>query len=70
MVEFAIVLPVLLLLVFGIIQFGILFNHYLTLPTRYGPARRQGSRQPDTSGDPAARRQRRRRRALCMLPAR
>jgi Flp pilus assembly protein TadG len=31
MVEFAIVLPVLLLLVTGIIQFGLLFNRYLTL---------------------------------------
>ncbi len=31
MVEFALVLPVLMLLVLGIIQFGITFNHYLTL---------------------------------------
>jgi Flp pilus assembly protein TadG len=31
MVEFAIVLPLLLLLVTGIIQFGLLFNRYLTL---------------------------------------
>lgn len=31
MVEFALVLPILLLLVMGIIQFGILFNHYVTL---------------------------------------
>jgi Flp pilus assembly protein TadG len=31
LVEFAIVLPVLLMLVTGIIQFGLLFNKYLTL---------------------------------------
>lgn len=31
MVEFAIILPVLLILVTGIIQFGLLFNKYITL---------------------------------------
>ncbi len=31
MVEFALVLPILLLLVMGIIQFGVLFNNYVTL---------------------------------------
>ena len=31
MVEFALVLPILCLIVFGIIQFGIAFNNYLTL---------------------------------------
>ena len=31
MTEFAMVLPVLALLVFGIIQFGILFNNYITV---------------------------------------
>lgn len=31
MTEFAIVLPVLVLLLFAVIQFGILFNHYVTL---------------------------------------
>ena len=31
MAEFAIVLPVLVVLLFGIVQFGILFNNYVTL---------------------------------------
>lgn len=31
MVEFSIVLPVLVILLFGIMQFGITFHHYLTL---------------------------------------
>jgi Flp pilus assembly protein TadG len=31
MVEFAVVLPVLALLLFGVIQFGIAFNNYITL---------------------------------------
>jgi Flp pilus assembly protein TadG len=44
-VEFAIVLPILLLLVFGIIQFGILFNNYLTLTD----AVRAGARQAAVS---------------------
>lgn len=45
MVEFAIVLPVLLLVVLGIIQFGILFNHYMTLTD----AVRAGARQAAVS---------------------
>ena len=31
MTEFALILPILVLLLFGIIQFGIAFNHYLTV---------------------------------------
>src|SRR5688572_27644025 len=31
MVEFVIVVPVLLMLLFGVIQFGIVYNHYLTI---------------------------------------
>src|SRR6266516_952313 len=31
MVEFAMVLPILCVLLFGVIQFGILFNNYITL---------------------------------------
>lgn len=38
MVEFALVVPILLVVVFSIIQFGILYNHYITLTdaTRVG----------------------------------
>ena len=45
MVEFVLVAPILLLLVFGIIQFGILFNNYLTLTD----AVRAGARQAAVS---------------------
>jgi Flp pilus assembly protein TadG len=45
MVEFAMIVPLLLILVFGIIQFGILFNHYLTLTD----AVRAGARQAAVS---------------------
>jgi Flp pilus assembly protein TadG len=45
MVEFALVIPLLLLLIFGIIQFGILFNNYLTLTD----AVRVGARQAAVS---------------------
>jgi Flp pilus assembly protein TadG len=45
MVEFALVAPILLLLVFGIVQFGILFNNYLTLTD----AVRAGARQAAVS---------------------
>jgi Flp pilus assembly protein TadG len=31
MVEFAVILPIFVVLVFGIIQFGIVFNNYVTL---------------------------------------
>jgi Flp pilus assembly protein TadG len=44
-VEFILVAPILLLLVFGIIQFGILFNNYLTLTD----AVRAGARQAAVS---------------------
>ncbi len=45
LVELALVLPLLLLLVLGIIQFGILFNNYLTLTD----AVRAGARQAAVS---------------------
>lgn len=46
MVEFALVLPLLLLVLFGIIQFGIAFNHSLTLTdaTRVGARKAAVSR--------------------------
>ena len=50
--EFAIVLPIIALLLFGVIQFGILFNNYVTLTdgVRAGARKAAVSRQ---SGDPA-----------------
>jgi Flp pilus assembly protein TadG len=52
MTEFAIVLPVLCLLLFGVIQFGILWNNYVTLTD----AVRAGARKAAVSRhtDPAA----------------
>ena len=50
MVEFAIVVPVLLMVVLGIIQFGILFNHSLTLTDAVRAGARQGSGQPNAPG--------------------
>jgi Flp pilus assembly protein TadG len=45
LVEFALVLPILCLLLFGIIQFGIAFNNYLTLTD----AVRAGARKASVS---------------------
>ncbi len=52
MTEFAIVLPILCLLLFGVIQFGILFNNYVTLTdaVRAGARKAAVSRQ---ASDPA-----------------
>jgi Flp pilus assembly protein TadG len=51
MVEFALVLPILAVLLFGVIQFGIVFNNYLTLTdaVRAGARKAAVSRQ---SADP------------------
>jgi Flp pilus assembly protein TadG len=49
MTEFAIVLPVLVLLVFAVIQFGILFNNYVTLTD----AARAGARKAAVSRNDA-----------------
>ena len=51
MVEFVIVLPILCVLLFGIVQFGITFNHSLTLTdsVRAGARRAAVSRE---AGDP------------------
>jgi Flp pilus assembly protein TadG len=54
MTEFALVLPVLALLLFGVIQFGILFNNYVTLTdgVRAGARKAAVSRQAaDPRGD-------------------
>ena len=45
MVEFVLVAPILLLLVFGLVQFGILFNNYVALTD----AVRSGARQAAVS---------------------
>ena len=56
MVEFALVMPVLFLVLFGIIQFGALYNDYITLTdaARIGARKAAVSRQtgnPGRSGD-------------------
>jgi Flp pilus assembly protein TadG len=43
MTEFAFVLPFLLVLLFGIIQFGIIFNNYVTLTDAARAASRKGA---------------------------
>ena len=43
MTEFALVLPLLVLLLFGIIQFGITFNNYITLTDAVRAGARQGA---------------------------
>jgi Flp pilus assembly protein TadG len=53
MTEFALVLPILALLLFGVIQFGIVFNNYITLTD----ATRAGARKATVSrrdADPRA----------------
>ena len=50
MVEFALVLPLLLMIVFAIFQFGVLYNNYVTLTdaTRVGARKAAVSRHSDT----------------------
>jgi Flp pilus assembly protein TadG len=43
MTEFAIVLPVLVVLLFGIVQFGIIFNNYVTLTDAVRAGARAGA---------------------------
>jgi Flp pilus assembly protein TadG len=43
MTEFALVLPLLVMLLFGIIQFGVAFNNYITLTDAVRAGARQGS---------------------------
>jgi Flp pilus assembly protein TadG len=42
MTEFALVLPLLAILLFGVMQFGILFNHYITLTEAVRAGARKG----------------------------
>lgn len=53
MTEFALVLPILALLLFGVIQFGIVFNNYITLTdaTRAGARKAAVSRR---AADPSS----------------
>lgn len=53
LVEFAIVAPVLCMVLFGIIQFGILYNNYLTLTDAARVGARKGA-VSRTAVDPAA----------------
>jgi Flp pilus assembly protein TadG len=55
MAEFAIVLPILVVLLFAIVQFGILFNNYVTLTdaTRAGARAAAVARQSDNPVDAA-----------------
>jgi Flp pilus assembly protein TadG len=59
MVEFAIVLPVLVLLLFGVVQFGIVFNNYITLTdgVRAGARKAAVSRMLGASAAEAAAKQ-------------
>jgi Flp pilus assembly protein TadG len=43
MTEFAFVLPILLVVLFGIVQFGIIYNNYVTLTDAARAASRQGA---------------------------
>jgi Flp pilus assembly protein TadG len=43
MTEFALVMPILLVLLFGIVQFGIIFNNYVTLTDAARTASRKGA---------------------------
>lgn len=49
MVEFAIVLPILAVLLFGILQFGILFNNYVTLTDAVRAGAREASVARETA---------------------
>jgi Flp pilus assembly protein TadG len=43
MTEFALVLPILAILLFGVIQFGIVFNHYIMLTDAVRAGARKGA---------------------------
>ena len=43
MTEFALILPILLVLLFGVIQFGVIFNNYVALTDAARAASRKGA---------------------------
>ena len=49
MAEFAVVLPVLMILLLGVIQFGIVFNNYIALTDAARAAARKGAVSRETS---------------------
>ena len=51
MTEFALVLPILALLLFGVIQFGIAFNNYLTLTDAVRAGARKGAVSRNVTGN-------------------
>ena len=52
MTEFALVMPILLFLLLGIIQFGIVFNNYVTLTDAVRAGARKGARSASVSRTP------------------
>jgi Flp pilus assembly protein TadG len=54
MTEFALVLPILALFLFGVIQGGIVFNNYLTVTDAARVGARKGATSLYGGGDPAA----------------
>jgi Flp pilus assembly protein TadG len=54
MTEFALILPILALLLFGVIQFGIVFNNYLTVTDAARAGARKGATSLYGDGSPAA----------------
>jgi Flp pilus assembly protein TadG len=54
MTEFALVLPVFALLLFGILQLGVTFKNYLTLTEAARDGARKGAVARHLSGDPVA----------------
>lgn len=54
MTEFALVLPILALLLFGVIQFGLVFNNYITLTDAVRAGARKGAVSRHLSDPPGA----------------
>jgi len=54
MTEFALVLPILVILLFGVIQFGIVFNNYITVTDAVRAGARKGAVSRHVSNPDAA----------------